>query len=137
MASYGPTFFGIADRRYCISLRTGPRSQTLIVFLDRLVRRAISLIDRPSRNRIRRTFAYIAMVCTSSSLPAFTAGRAGRKHPGQSSVSRTAFPWSVFNERQHPFNPSLDSAAALQPTRLCGTGGAITVLRVACLDRGG
>jgi hypothetical protein len=37
----------------------------LIVFLDKLVRRAISLIDSPSRNRIRRTFAYIAMVCTS------------------------------------------------------------------------
>jgi hypothetical protein len=37
----------------------------LIVFLDKLVRRAISLIDRPSRNRILRTFAYIVMVCTS------------------------------------------------------------------------
>jgi len=36
------------------------------VFLDRLVRRAISLIDKPSRNRILRTFAYVAMACTSS-----------------------------------------------------------------------
>jgi hypothetical protein len=37
----------------------------LIVFLAKLVRRAISLIDKPSRTRILRTFAYIAMVCTS------------------------------------------------------------------------
>jgi hypothetical protein len=37
----------------------------LIVLRDRLVRRAISLIDRPSLSRILRTFAYIAMVCTS------------------------------------------------------------------------
>jgi len=44
----------------------------LIVFLDRLVRRAISLIVRPSRSRIRHTFAYIAMVCTSPSLQGFT-----------------------------------------------------------------
>jgi len=56
---------GPADRWYVISPRTGVRSHVLIVFLDRLVRRAISLIDRPSRNRILRTFAYIAMVCTS------------------------------------------------------------------------
>jgi hypothetical protein len=69
--SYGPIFFGAVDRRYAISLRTGPRSQSLIVFLDRLIRRAISLIDNPSRSRIRRTFAYIAMVCTSPSLQGF------------------------------------------------------------------
>jgi hypothetical protein len=37
----------------------------LTVFLARPVRRAISLIDTPSRSRILRTFAYIAMVCTS------------------------------------------------------------------------
>jgi len=70
-ASYGAIFFGAAARRYCISSRTGPRSQSSIVFLDRLVRRAISLIDRPSRSRIRRTFAYIAMVCTFPSLLGF------------------------------------------------------------------
>ena len=56
---------GASGRRYRISLRTGSRSHSLIVFLDRLVRRAISLIDKPSRSRIRRTSAYIAMVCTS------------------------------------------------------------------------
>jgi serine/threonine protein kinase len=70
-----------------------------LVFRDRLVRRAISLIDRPSRSRILRPFAYIAMVCTSSSLHGLT--RSGRlEHPGQFSASRTAIPWSVFSERQ-------------------------------------
>ena len=59
-------------RRYVISVRTGPRSQSLIVSLARLVRRAISLIVRPSRSRIRRTFACIAMVCTPPSLPGFS-----------------------------------------------------------------
>ena len=44
----------------------GSRSQALIVFRDRLVHRAISLIGSPSRSCMRRTFAYIAMVCTSS-----------------------------------------------------------------------
>jgi hypothetical protein len=97
------TFFGAAARRYVISFRTGPRSQPLIVFLAKLVRRAISLIVNPSRNRILRTFAYIAMVCTSSSLQRPTASRNARKHPGQFSVSRTAPSWSVFNERQHRY----------------------------------
>jgi hypothetical protein len=58
-------FFGADGRRYAIALRAGARSHILMVFLARPVRRAISLIARPSRSRILRTFAYIAMVCTS------------------------------------------------------------------------
>lgn len=50
------------------------------------IRRAISLIERPSRSRIRRTFAYIAMVCTSPSQQSWN----GRKHPSHFSASRTS-----------------------------------------------
>ena len=70
-----------------------------MVLRDKLVRRAISLIDSPSRSLSRRTFAYIDMVCTSSP------HRPGRlqvkgKHPGQFSTRITAVCWSVFNAPQ-------------------------------------
>jgi hypothetical protein len=70
------------------------------VFLANPVRRAISLIARPSRYLILRTFAYITMVCTSS--PAeWKTPQARSEHPGQFSVSRSLFNWSIFNARQH------------------------------------
>jgi hypothetical protein len=72
-----------------------------MVFLDKLVRRAISLIDSPSRSLILRTFAYIAMVCTSS--PRQLQIRQVRsKHPGQFSVRRSLVSWSIFIARQQP-----------------------------------
>ncbi|MDP1543682.1 MAG: hypothetical protein Q8L99_11120, partial [Polycyclovorans sp.] len=46
-----------------------------------------------------RTFAYIAMVCTSSSCRAKTP-QASEEHPGQFSVSKTSKSWSIFNARQ-------------------------------------
>ena len=42
----------------------GIRSHFLMVLRDRLVRRAISLIDNCSRKYIRRIFAYMIMVIT-------------------------------------------------------------------------
>jgi hypothetical protein len=71
----------------------------LIVFLDKLVRRAISLIDRPSRNRIRLTFPYVAMVCTSSP--------AGPENP----AGQVETPWSIFSEQNPVLMVSFQSAA--------------------------
>jgi hypothetical protein len=96
------------------------------VFLDRLVRRAISLIAKPSRYRNLRTFAYIAMVCTSSSCRAKTP-QASEEHPGQFSVSKTSKSWSIFNARQHSYtairalilNPSVRSPTPQTELRLC------------------
>ncbi|MCR0968166.1 hypothetical protein C3R74_03090 [Acidithiobacillus ferridurans] len=47
---------------------SGARSHFLMVLRDRLVRRPISLMDTCSRKNIRRTFAYMTMVITSSFL---------------------------------------------------------------------
>jgi hypothetical protein len=106
-----PDLLGPAARRYFMSLRTGVRSHVLIVFLDRLVRRAISLIDKPSRNRILRTFAYIAMVCTSISLLGFhLAGTVGT-------------PWSIFSEQNRDslvsFQRAATPCASLQDLKYC------------------
>src|SRR5262249_49726925 len=98
-ASYGPIFLGTGARRYVISLRVGARSHCLMVFLDRPVRRAISLIDSPSCCSILLTFAYIASVCTSPSLQV--------SHPqGQSET-----PWSIFSEQNHDSPVSFQRAA--------------------------
>ena len=72
-----------------------------MVLRDKLVRRAISLIDSPSRSLSRRTFAYIDMVCTSSPhRPGRLQGKG--KHPGQFSTRKTAVCWSIFSAPQHP-----------------------------------
>jgi len=75
----------------------------LTVFLDKLVRRAISLIDRPSRTRILRTFAYIAMVCIS--------------YPYKTSclVGKVATPWSSFGEQNRVSLVSFQRAATPRP----------------------
>ena len=70
-----------------------------MVLRDKLVRRAISLIDSPSRSLSRRTFAYIDMVCTSSPhRPGRLQGKG--KHPGQFSTRKTRICWSIFSAPQ-------------------------------------
>jgi hypothetical protein len=97
---------GRGARRYCLSLRAGLLSQPLIVFLDTLVRRAISLIDSPSRSRSRRTFAYIAMVCTSPSQQSWN---------GQNTRS-------IFSEQNVDFLVSVQRAATAMVVALLRTG---------------
>src|ERR1700677_2695855 len=64
---YGSSLVSLGGRVYFNSERSGSFSHFLIVLRDRLVLRAISLIDAFSRKCIRRTLAYMLMVITSKS----------------------------------------------------------------------
>ena len=64
----GASLVGISRRRYFGSAPCGAFSHFLIVLRDRLVSRAISLIDFPCRKCIERILPIMAMVITPLSL---------------------------------------------------------------------